>query len=317
MRVAITGATGFVGSAAAAALKRDGHDVVPISSPRLSAQVLDAQQALATSLKLAPDLERSLGSALSGVDVLLNCAGLAAPDSARTPELLGANAVLPAVLYLAAARHGVARYIHVSSAAVQGRRPLIDETFEHEIRSPYAESKGLAESTLMMLADAACELRIYRATSVQETGRGVTDALLRLAHLPVVPVVGAGDHSLPLSLRRNCAAAIAHLAATPRAPVLNVHPWEGMTPSRFFRLVNPWARLVRMPRALAEFGDETLWQLAPHASAAAALAKRADLLVNGQRSVATAMARTAFRLPGGDDDYVTMGEAWRDRRGLM
>jgi nucleoside-diphosphate-sugar epimerase len=248
---------------------------------------------------------------LSGHEVVVNCAGLAAPDAPISPELIGANAVLPLLLYRACLPAGVQRFVHVSSAAVQGRRPVLDESLDFDWRSPYARTKGLGELALVEHQSDSCQLLIYRATSVQSVERQITRTLLRLAHLPRVPLVGDGGQPLPLALRETTADAIAHLVDAQKFGRINVHPWEGMTARRFFQLVNPAARFQRLPASTTPVGVELLWSLGTRFATAAAMAKRADLLAFGQRSVSSAMNSSSFVLRSGDQAYADLGTAFR------
>jgi UDP-glucose 4-epimerase len=202
----------------------------------------------------------------------------------------------------------------VSSAAVQGRRPVLDETYDYDLRSPYARSKALGEVALRDASSDGTQPRVYRATSVQAVERSITQTLLRLAHAPIVPMAGAGDHPLPLSLLDNTAAAIVHTAAAEEVGAVVVHPWEGITTERFFTLVNPEVRLRRLPPGALSAMNELLWAVAPRSSLAAAMAKRADLMISGQRSTTGELTRTGFVPPIGDEGYAELGHMWRRTR---
>ena len=87
-------------------------------------------------------------------DVAINAAGLAAPASGDAAGLRGANAVWPAVMSLACREAAVPRLVHLSSAAVQGRREPLDESTEHEPFSRYTRSKAEGEDALLRLGEA-------------------------------------------------------------------------------------------------------------------------------------------------------------------
>ena len=173
----VIGASGFVGSSIVARLNAEGISVDPIEAPRLATRALDVDSIIDEADQLEGIID-SLAEAFAGAQVVVNAAGLAAPNMQDLPPLVGANALLPAVIAIAAQRTGVRRVIHLSSAAVQGPRLVLDDSEETNPFSAYSFSKALGEEALLDLQDyfleehpdCAPELCILRATSVQ--GRG-------------------------------------------------------------------------------------------------------------------------------------------------
>ena len=128
-RIALLGASGFVGSAVREALgdqTGDGVEVVPVVAPRLRSASRTATD-LHTEARGVPELT-TLTAALAGCDVVVNAAGNPDASSLDEDALYGANALLPAVLLLAAESAGVRRVVHVSSAVVQNDKPVLDDS---------------------------------------------------------------------------------------------------------------------------------------------------------------------------------------------
>ena len=183
----VIGASGFVGSAIVARLNAEGISVDPIEAPRLATRSLDVDSIIDEAEQLEGIID-SLAEAFAGAQVVVNAAGLAAPNMQDLPPLMGANALLPAVIAIAAQRTGVRRVIHLSSAAVQGPRPVLDASEETAPFSAYSFSKTLGEEALLDLQDyfldehpeSAPELCILRATSVQGHRALRQDGLLPL-----------------------------------------------------------------------------------------------------------------------------------------
>jgi nucleoside-diphosphate-sugar epimerase len=120
--------SGFVGSALAAYLESAGHVVGSLPAPRLEAGIDSDDAALANQAANHPALDGLKASMLTS-SVLL-AAGLATPDATASPALFGANALLPGVILRAAQSARVRRFIHLSSAAVQGRRRVLTEAVD-------------------------------------------------------------------------------------------------------------------------------------------------------------------------------------------
>lgn len=121
----VIGASGFVGSSIVARLNAEGISVDPIEAPRLATRALDSRTIIEEA-QLLEGIIDSLADAFAGAQVVVNAAGLAAPNMQDVPALVGANALLPAVIAIAAHRTGVRRVIHLSSAAVQGAKSVLD-----------------------------------------------------------------------------------------------------------------------------------------------------------------------------------------------
>lgn len=155
LRWLVLGSTGFVGSAIVAELRDRGFDVDTLSAPRLLATAetagLLAEEARAAAASAGATFV-SLRQAFAGADVVVNAAGLATPGDGESPALTGANALLPAVIALAARAAGVRRLVHLSSASVQGHRRVIDEGSDRAPFSAYSRSKALGEEVLELLA---------------------------------------------------------------------------------------------------------------------------------------------------------------------
>jgi len=124
-RVVVVGASGFVGSAVAAALEARGSAVERLRAPRLPAVRPDeAMGAVASAAEVVDALARRF----RGAAAVVNAAGNPDASSRDVDALVAANAVLPGVVAAAVAAAAVPRLVHVSSAVVQGRRATLDES---------------------------------------------------------------------------------------------------------------------------------------------------------------------------------------------
>lgn len=233
----VIGASGFVGSAIVARLNAEGISVDPIEAPRLATRSLDVDSIIDEAEQLEGIID-SLAEAFAGAQVVVNAAGLAAPNMQDLPPLMGANALLPAVIAIAAQRTGVRRVIHLSSAAVQGPRPVLDASEETAPFSAYSFSKTLGEEALLDLQDyfldehpeSAPELCILRATSVQGRGRRTTELFAKMASSPFASVAGAGRGKSPVSSVYALAEFVVMLGTFPgELPAIVLQPWEGAT----------------------------------------------------------------------------------------
>lgn len=194
----VVGATGFIGSAVRAALVGRGAEVRTVRAPRLSADGSDVRSLLSAAAAL--DAERvELAAGFAGADVVINAAGLATPGAGDSPELRGANALLPLLVADAADASGVRRFVHLSSAAVQGHRPFLDESSHVEPFSAYSRAKALGEQALSARPAGTSSVVTVRATSVQGPGRTTTAKLARLAASPLASVAAPGTAPSPVS----------------------------------------------------------------------------------------------------------------------
>ncbi|POH59871.1 NAD-dependent epimerase/dehydratase family protein [Arthrobacter glacialis] len=240
----VLGASGFVGSAVVAELRGRGLKVATLAAPRLNS-VATTAQALADQARLFTSPGRSTSAAdyaallqaFDGVDVVVNAAGLAAPGDAESPSLTGANALLPAVIALAARAAGVKRLVHLSSASVQGHRRVIDETSVRAPFSAYSRSKTLGEEVLEVLAgdtvaavDPDSTVVTIRATSVQGPSRSTTLSLAKIAASPLASVASPGTAPTPVSSIDSLAWFVVEAGAfAGHVPALVLQPWEGLT----------------------------------------------------------------------------------------
>ena len=233
----VIGASGFVGSSIVARLNAEGISVDPIEAPRLATRALDVDSIIDEADQLEGIID-SLAEAFAGAQVVVNAAGLAAPNMQDLPPLVGANALLPAVIAIAAQRTGVRRVIHLSSAAVQGPRLVLDDSEETNPFSAYSFSKALGEEALLDLQDyfleehpdSAPELCILRATSVQGRGRRTTELFAKMASSPFASVAGAGTGKSPVSSVHALAEFVVMLGTLPgELPTIVLQPWEGET----------------------------------------------------------------------------------------
>lgn len=236
----VVGATGFVGSAVTQRLRADGHTVQAVSAPRLSSGARTVHHLLGRARDLESVIDY-LADSFAGADIVVNAAGIAAPDGKDQDALVGANAMLPVLILAAAERTGVKRVVHISSAAVQGKTHFLDETSRTTPFSPYSYSKALGESALQRLAaredrPTHPELVILRATSVQGRGRATTKRLAAFASSPLCSVAGDGTAHTPVTsvdaLAEFTVTVGSHRGEVPQIVLL---PWEGATTSSILR----------------------------------------------------------------------------------
>jgi nucleoside-diphosphate-sugar epimerase len=206
---------------------------------------------------------------------------------------------------LLAARAGVRRFVHVSSAAVLGRGPL-REGLSARPFSAYSCSKWLGEAALEECADGSASMQAvcYRPTSVQGPGRPVTRQLVNIARGPFSSVAGEGTRPTPQVLVQNVAAAIRLLVESPEVPEAPVlHPWEGMTTGGLLTMLSGG----RSPRSVPDWVASSL----VHAAALSpsprtrSMSRRLEVLWFGQEHGPSTLERLGY-VPELD------AEAWAD-----
>lgn len=280
---AVLGATGFIGSTLKEHLLAEGLEVVAIEAPRvkLDPSISDAESI--ASIAREHGETRRLVASLQTVDVVINAAGLATPDGAATAELYGANALLPAVIASAASAASAGRFVHLSSAAVQGRRRVLDDSMDVAPFSPYSRSKALGERAALLIgASEGPEIVVARATSVQGRGRSTTESLRKIARSPLSTVARPGTQPTVVSSVDGLARFILDLGSfAGPVPRVALQPWEGMSVADVLTAAGG-----RPPRALPRWvcrvfvsGGRAVGHFVPEI---AGLSRRVELMWFGQ-----------------------------------
>jgi UDP-glucose 4-epimerase len=300
MNVGVLGAGGFVGTAVKRALQQAGNGVTSIAAPRIT-RSWGAGPGRGKGMGFSVDAIAAMEESLRGCAAVVNCAGIAMPGADASPLLYGTNALLPVVAREACSRAGVSRFIHVSSAAVQGDCEILDETEDVTPLTPYARSKAAGER--LLLRGNREGVTIFRATSVHGSSRIITARLARLARSPLSSVAGSGEWASPQVLVQNVGSAIAHLAVCSNAPpAIVLQPSEGQTAESVLRVLGLGREPHHLPEHLAHavLAAAALATFNPRLSAAR---RRLHMLWFGQRQTVGWLSSQGFAPPAGADAW--------------
>jgi len=153
-RVAVTGGSGFIGSAVISALVRGGADVVQIrrAGGYVPSQVVPSEPRV--RVVAWPDDMTQLARELEGVSTIFHLAAAGIhSEAADAAELISVNVLATVSLFKAASAAGVDRFIYAASCFQYGSGSHFRETDPLQPCSPYAASKAAGEWMLLTLSD--------------------------------------------------------------------------------------------------------------------------------------------------------------------
>ena len=211
MKALVTGATGFVGSHLAEALRQRGDDVTALARSSRKAEPLIAQ-----GVSVIPgDLHdrAALQRAVEGQNVVYHVAGLVA--ARNEAEFLRANGGGTENVVAAMERAGVSRLILVSSLAAAGPAPRGAPLSGDEPARPvtaYGRSKLAAEQ---IVRRSNLSWSIVRPPIVYGPRDREILKVFRLARFRIAPVFGDGAQELVAVHAEDLAAALIAAASSP------------------------------------------------------------------------------------------------------
>jgi dihydroflavonol-4-reductase len=185
-RVFVTGGTGLIGSALVARLRERGDDVTALARSDAAAAALATRGAQVTRGDLLD--EDAIAAGMAGCRLAFNVAGVNALCTTDPDAMLRVNVGGAAAVARAAARAGVERLVHTSSAATLGeaRGSVGREDSPHRgsYLSVYERSKHEGELAVMHCASATGLDVVYvNPSSVQGPGRATGTGRILLALL--------------------------------------------------------------------------------------------------------------------------------------
>lgn len=303
MRVAVVGASGFVGGVVGTSLTRSGHEVLPVRAPRFRTRARTPNE-LRREVMRTEDAVRGLSAEFSGCDAVINAAGLAQAISSDHDSLIGANALLPGILQRAALNAGSARFVHISSTAVQGRRSELDETGHYDAFSPYSRSKVLGEQVVLTGGE---QVVVYRPPSVHGSDRPVTQQLARFARGSFSSVAGPVARPSPQILAKSLGEAVSFVSTAEGAPRIVMHPWEGMTTESLLVTLGCGREPRWIPSAVAAQAVRMSFLLARVRPGVEGIGRRVELLWFGQRQGSSWLARAGWSSDSDLQDWNALG----------
>ncbi len=214
MKIAVTGAGGFIGSALTQMLAGEGHEVLPLSRNDLS----------------DPDF--------SGVETVVHCAALAHRTGAERPDAATFDAVnhrLAVELAVKAKATGVRRFVFVSTIyTIAGNPSPLTPDMPLKPRDDYGRAKARAEADLRELS--GIEFVIARPVLVYGPGaRANLKALIRLSDSGLPLPFGLANNRRSFVSLENVARALAFLSVAPADKVAG----------RVFHLAEPQPRSTK------------------------------------------------------------------------
>ena len=172
MKILLTGATGFIGSRVAAALRRRGHQVVSVNRQPDPTDISQIAGNFARDTDAAVWLPR-----LVGVDVVVNAVGIIRESGSQSFSALHIQG--PRALFDACVQAGVRKVIQISALGA-----------DEAATSRYHVSKASADRYLQTLP---LEWVVLRPSLVFGLGGASTRLLTAVASLPLVPLIGRGE----------------------------------------------------------------------------------------------------------------------------
>jgi nucleoside-diphosphate-sugar epimerase len=304
MRIFLTGATGYVGSAVLDALVRAGHDVTALVRDNGKARLVGKRGAHPVVGNLAePDSFKSSAEAQDGyVHAALDRSSSRAPAIEMAAlELMVAAAKRPRT---AASTSPASRFIiYTSGAWVLGQSP--DPADEGAPVNPIALTAWRPAHEQFILAAATDHLRtiVVRPGVVYGGGTGIVADLFKSASNGLVRVVGDGNNHWPLVYDRDLADLYARLAASQNASGIYHANDEGdervndiVAAIRPYVSVKPDVRYVPIEEARSKMG-------------LFAEAMALDLVVRSPRARALGWAPTLHSVAG---NAARLLEEWRN-----
>lgn len=289
MRILITGASGFIGSALAAAFTDRGHAVVACAHRR------DPHAAAIRVDYLRDGKEADWLPRLHGVDAVINAVGILRETGAARFDALHQRA--PVALFRACQTAGVARVIQISALGA-----------DDSATSAYHRSKRAADDALRKLD---LDWTILQPSVVFGSGGASTGLFLRLASLPVIPLIGAGDQCMqPIHIDdltalvvklieegkglRQTLHAVGPDAVTLRQMLRSYRSGMGLGQAVFLPTPLPLIRLA------AKFGDVV--------KSGALSTETLDMLLRGNTGDVHAVTALLGRAPRAVDDFIAPAE---------
>jgi nucleoside-diphosphate-sugar epimerase len=204
MKVALTGATGFVGCATLAELNARGHDVRALLRNPSKAKDLRATSVAGDLASIA-----ALDELVAGCEAVIHLAG--SISAARRADFYAANETGARNIANAASRAGIKRFIHVSSLAA--REPEL---------SDYAASKSAGEAAVQEVMTSA-KLLILRPPAIYgPTDRATLPLFRALTSSPAV-LPGTAEQRFSLLYVGDLGRLLADALETGEAGVREVH----------------------------------------------------------------------------------------------
>lgn len=295
-RVAVVGATGFVGTAVVERLRHRGVEAFGVAAPRVSGTLGAAAPSDAAVTAVV--------DTIAGAACVVNAAGLAEATAGGHAELDGANGLMPGLLARACSRLGV-RLVHVSSAAVQGGLPL-DSSQRYAPFSPYSRSKVIGEQSVLAIPGEVC---VVRPPGVHSPTRSVTRSIMALARSPFSTVAAPGTDNAPQAQLVNVADAIAFLAVHDGPAPRIIHlPAEGITTTDLLTFLGDRPPLA-VPRFLARAAVTAARSLGTVSGGLAGHARRLDVLWFGQPQAHSWLTDAGWAPPMGIEGWRHMTAA--------
>ena len=224
MRILLTGATGFIGSHIATALRQKGHTVVSVSRR----QGVDFSR-MTTAAYWFPYLHET--------DAVINCVGIIGETGSQRFATLHTQA--PIALFQASVTSGVRRIIQISALGA-----------DESAFSAYHRSKRAADDYLRTLD---VDWFVLRPSLVYGEGGASTALFTRLSQFPVIAVPGKGDQKLqPIAVEGVVAKVLECLETPHTRRTLDVAGAEIVTLAEWLQTLRrqhgrPPARIVPIP----------------------------------------------------------------------
>ena len=258
-RIAVTGATGFVGGAVARRLCATGADV-RVAGRRTAARAADLVEAGAEAVDFDLLDEDSWKQVAEGMDVIIHAAAWVDEADVSMAEPLNVTAV--EAMVRAAATAGVRRIVHISTVAVYDL--LAHEVFTEDIApdldqpDPYGATKARGEARGLALSrQHGVEFVSIRPAMVYGPGsRPWTLGMLKLVSSGTPCVFGRGDGLCYLLFIDNLVDAIIAACAAPEVNGQCIHladsslTWNDFL-GRYGAMCGRTPRAIPMPAARA------------------------------------------------------------------
>ncbi len=263
-RVLVTGGAGFLGINLLRYLHARGYDLASLDIAEFTyPDIAPHCDIVLGDIRKVDDVER----AIAGADFVVHCAAalpLYSPDDIHTTDVVGTRMMLDA-----ARRHGVKRFVHISSTAVYGipdHHPLREDDRLHGV-GPYGIAKVEAEGVAQEFRGAGLVVPILRPKSFIGPERLGVFALLYDWALDGrhFPMIGNGHNRYQLLDVEDLCTAIHRCLTLPEAAVndtFNIGAKEFLTMREDYQIVLDHAgkgrRIIGFPAAPAIWGLRAL-----------------------------------------------------------